>query len=269
MKFIRSITSVVVLLAVAFMVASLDDRPESENKGTVLIAGASGRTGVYAMQQLTDAGFQVRGLTRNVEGAQEKLPGDFEWVTGDVRDIDSMRPAFEGVDILISTIGSGAPDTDNNAEAVDYGGNINLVDLAVENKVKKIVLVSSANAGNADPELWLNKNRGNVLVWKGKAEDHLRASGINHTIIRPGGLVHEYEPGERGLQITQGLNELAMVHRADVAAVIVAALEDSAASNKTFELVSDANLEPDAWRDDFAALSTDYSGIGELKDPRD
>lgn len=267
MKFIRSITSVVVLLAVAFMVASLGDRPEADGDQLVLVAGASGRTGIYLMPQLVEAGYKVRGITRNIENAKEKVPGDYEWVVGDVRDIDSLRPAFEGVDILVSTIGSGAPDTDNNAEAVDWGGNKNLIDLAVENSVKKIALVSSANAGNADPELWLNKNRGNVLVWKGKTEDHLRASGIDHTIVRPGGLVHEYEPGERGLKIVQGLDELAMVHRSDVASVVVAALQDPSAANKTFELVSDKEAAPDAWRDDFAALTTDYVSRGDMKDP--
>ena len=267
MKFIRSITSVVVLLAVAFMVASLGDRPQADGGKTVLIAGASGRTGVYIMQQLADAGYQVRGMTRSIENAQEKLPGDFDWVAVDVRDKDSMRDAFADVDILVSALGSGAPDTDNNAEAVDWGGNKNLIDLAVENNVDRMVLVSSANAGNADPELWLNKNRGNVLVWKGKSEDHLRASGISYTIVRPGGLVPEYEPGERGLKIAQGLDELAMVHRADVASVVVAAIQDPGAVNKTFELVSDESLEPDGWRDDFAGLSTAYSATGDMKDP--
>ncbi len=269
MNFIRSIIFVIVLLAVAFVVASLGNRPQSQEKGTVLVAGASGRTGVHLMQQLTDAGYQVRGLTRNIKNAQEKLPGDYDWVAVDVRKIDTMRTVFADVDIVISVLGSGAPDTDNNAAAVDYGGNKNLIDLAVENDIRKIVLVSSANAGNADPEIWLNKNRGNVLVWKGKAEDHLRASGINYTIVRPGGLVPEYEPGERGLKIAQGLESLGMIHRADLAAVVVAALKDPASNNKTFEVISDADAEPDAWRDDFAALSAEWQGIGDLPDPRD
>lgn len=259
MKFIRSITLVAVLLAVALIVVTLGDRldSDSQDKGSILVAGGSGRTGVYLMELLSQAGYKVRGLTRNIENARVKLPGDYEWIEGDVRDVESLRPAFQDIDILISAIGSGAPDTDNNAEAVDYGGNRNLVDLAIENQVGKIVLVSSANAGNDDPELWLNKNRGNVLVWKGKAEDHLRASGINYTIVRPGGLVPEYEPGTRGLKIVQGLEDLAMIHRADVAAVVVAAIEDPAANNKTFEVVSDADAETDAWRDDFAALAAD------------
>jgi len=99
------------------------------------------------------------------------------------------------------------------------------------------------------------------------AEDHLRASGIDHVIVRPGGLVHEYEPGERGLKMAQGLDQLAMVHRYDVAAVVVAALQDPAAVNTTFELVSDADAEPDAWRSEFASLTTDYVAPGDMKDP--
>lgn len=50
--------------------------------------------------------------------------------------------------------------------------------------------------GGTDPENFLNKlGGGNVLLWKRKAEQYLIASGLDYTIIHPGGLTDE--PGGR------------------------------------------------------------------------
>ena len=63
--------------------------------------------------------------------------------------------------------------------------------MAVKAGVKKIVLVSSM--GGTDPNNNLNKiGGGNILVWKRKAEEYLmQQSGIDYTIIHPGGLIDD------------------------------------------------------------------------------
>jgi hypothetical protein len=42
--------------------------------------------------------------------------------------------------------------------------------------------------GVTDPDHMLNKILDNVLVWKLRGEDALRAAGVPYTIVRPGGL---------------------------------------------------------------------------------
>lgn len=253
---IKSLVSTIGAAVLIFLV-SFGGNSMAQDKGLVLVAGGSGRTGAHLMNQLTQAGYRARGLTRNVENAQEKVPGDFDWVAVDVRDIETLRPAFDGVDFVVSALGSGDPTSANNGEAVDFGGNRNLIDLAVEHGITKFVMVTSMSAGNEDPEFWLNKRRGNLALWKGRAEDHLRESGLDYAIIRPGGLAPQYEPGTRGLKFSYNTEIAGMIHRADLASVCIAALGNSDASSKTIEVVSDETAAPDAWREDFVKIAAD------------
>jgi uncharacterized protein YbjT (DUF2867 family) len=86
----------------------------------------------------------------------------------------------------------------------------------------------------------LNKMFGNILVWKLKGEDALRASGVPYTVVRPGGL-RDAPGGATGLKAFQGddLRNQGSIPRADVATVCLAALGNAAARGKTFELVAD------------------------------
>ena len=230
----------------------------SESKGTVLVAGASGKTGRFVMEQLKAQGYSPRGMTRNIERAKENVPGDYEWVEGDVTDPATLSAAMDGADYVISTIGSQEPKGPNSPEFVDYGGVKSLVDAAVAAEVKHFVLMSSQGATNDDPEYALNKMFNMVLVWKLKGEDHLRASGLNYTVARPGGLEGaRYEPGSLGLKFDQGDDGSGIVHRADVATVMIAALSDADANKKTFELFSDKEAEAGNWDGAFAALAAD------------
>ena len=89
------------LLALSALAASLltvsaeamGDRDGAEGKGTVLVAGASGRSGRYVMEQLQEQGYLPRGMTRNIERAAKNVPGDYEWVQGDAKDPSTLMAA--------------------------------------------------------------------------------------------------------------------------------------------------------------------------------
>ena len=72
---------------------------------------------------------------------------------------------------------------------------------------------------------------------KYKGEEALRSSGLEYTVVRPGGLNNE-PAGQKKLIAAQGDTQSGSVARADVAAVCVAALSDPAAKGVTMELVS-------------------------------
>lgn len=235
--------------------------------GKVLVAGASGQTGLHIMAILQDESWTMRGLTTNVDRAKAKVPDrNYDWVAVDVRQPESMVEAFEGVDYLISAIGSGRNTREGiNPETIDYGGVKNLVDLAVARGLKHFVLISSSGATIDDPEHYFNRMSGNSLIWKFKGEEYLRASGLSYTIVRPGNLNlkdRDYAPGTRGLVFDQGDRifgtRSAVIHRADLAAVCVAALGDENSIGKTFEIYADENKPVGDWRNGgFAQLSAD------------
>ena len=224
-----------------------------------MVAGASGRSGRYVMEQLQEQGYLPRGMTRNIERAAKNVPGDYEWVQGDAKDPSTLMAAVEGADYVICTIGTQEVKGPNAAEFVDYGGVKNLVDASITAGVKHFVLMSSQGATDDSPENPLNKMLGNVLIWKLKGEDHLRASGLNYTIVRASALEGvKYEPGTVGLLFDQGDETIGAIHRADAATVMIAALSNPDADRKTFELFGVEDGPADNWQGSaFAALVAD------------
>jgi uncharacterized protein YbjT (DUF2867 family) len=102
----------------------------------------------------------------------------------------------------------------------------------------------------------LNKMFDNVLDWKFRGEEALRASGVPYTIVRPGGLTDE-PGGRRSVVFRQGDEGAGTIPRADVARVCVAALGSVAALNKTFEISSGDTPPSGELADAFIALAGD------------
>ena len=220
----------------------------------VLVAGATGGTGRAVVTNLQAQGYRVRAFVRDEGKARVVLGDDIEYVTGDVRQIDTIRPAVAGVTHVISAIGSSRTDPANNPEAVDYMGVKNLADASAEAGVRQFVLVSSTGATQEDH--FLNKNFDNILNWKFKGEEALRASGVPYTVVRPGGLVNT--PGNVDAVIfAQGDTTTGRISREDVALICIAALKAPASINKTFETYSSEEPGENNWTDLFATLKAD------------
>jgi len=228
------------------------------NLPLVAVLGASGRTGAHVLEELKARGGNVRALSRNIEKAKEKVSGDYEWVYADVTKPETLTTALQGVDILISTVGSTGGD---NSELIDYKGSINFVDAAKESGVKHIIYMSSIGAGGAEnfSTAIINLVTDKAMKWKSLGEDYIRNSGIDFTIIRPGGL--RGDSGTLGIRFEQGDKIIGWIPRGDVASVLVESMFNSDALNKTFEVINDESLALDSWRDEFKNLETDEFGI--------
>jgi uncharacterized protein YbjT (DUF2867 family) len=87
---------------------------------------------------------------------------------------------------------------------------------------------------------------GNVLDEKHEAEKYLRKSGIDYTIVRPGGLKAKPPSGELIISKEDTLNA-GEISRDLVADVIVAALTDAKASNKVLEIIESEEEGPKAF----------------------
>lgn len=245
----------VVIISVALLTAcSTGASASGEQKGLVMVAGATGGTGRAIVKGLAARGFQIRAFVRDEKKARVVLGDDVGYATGDVRDITSISAALDDVDYIISAIGSSRSDPANNPEAVDYGGIKNLADAAVGTGVKQIVLVSSSGATQKDH--FLNRNFDNILIWKFRGEEALRASGVPYTVVRPGGLVNR-SGGKLKAIFAQGDTTTGTISREDVALICIAALQNSAARNRTFETFSSDSEGESDWPSLFGALEPD------------
>ncbi len=164
-----------------------------------------------------------------------------------------------GVTGIISALGATTFKGDNSPEFVDYAGVRNVVDAALDAGVQKMVLISASGVTNPDHPL--NK-LANVMVWKLKGEDHLRASGLSYAIIRPGGLLNA-EPGKYRITLRQGddlpyTSKLSVTTRGDLALLAIAALDLQSPDQVTFEAFDDRNLPADsAWMQQLTQLKPD------------
>jgi uncharacterized protein YbjT (DUF2867 family) len=144
----------------------------------ILIAGGTGTLGRRLAPLLTARGESVRVLARHA-GAADTTPsgGRLEMVAGDIRDPVALRAALAGVDTVVSAVtGLGGRDA-LGTKKVDRDGNRGLIAAAREARVGQFVLLSVHQAGPSHPiELFQDK-------WA--AEELLRASGLEWTIVRP------------------------------------------------------------------------------------
>jgi hypothetical protein len=112
----------------------------------------------------------------------------------------------------------------------------------------KKVLVSSM--GVLDPNNFLNQigkdkngnGHGDILIWKRKAEKYLSLSGLQYTIIHPGGLVDNMVPNTMDLvlDVDDALMkcEKKSISRADVANLCIAALTESGDRSVSFDCIA-------------------------------
>ncbi len=228
----------------------------SGEPGKVLVAGATGQTGQLIVSELLASGYEVRALVRDTTKARKVLGDKVELVQGDVKDPATLTAAFAGTDAVISAVGARGAKGPDRPEAIDYEGVRNLVDAAVAARSRQFVLISSRSV--TQPDNPLNKLFGNVLIWKLKGEDALRASGVPYTVIRPGGLTNG-PGGNLDLVFEQGdtVRAQTTITRADLARIAVQALRYPEARNRTFETSAQPGAPVTDWRAKFAALRPD------------
>jgi uncharacterized protein YbjT (DUF2867 family) len=233
----------------------------------VVVAGATGQTGRRILERLAaKPGLSVVAGVRNVDKAREALPKDSTVIRGAmvqrvgsvdtsavelkhldvVNDsVDQLAATLEGADSLVIATGfvpSNPLKMNELAHQVDNLGTKALVDAAKKAGVKKVVMVSSilTNGRNwgqeKSPGFVVTNAFGNVLDEKLEAELYLRKSGMDYTIVRPGGLKAKPPSGPLVISGEDTLNA-GEISRDLVADVCVASLSDSRASNKVLEII--------------------------------
>ncbi len=224
----------------------------AENKGLVVVAGATGRTGQLVVKHLRAEGFEVRAMVRSLEKGKKVLGDNVAMVQADVTQPSSLGPLLDGADFVISAIGRAG---ESSPEVVDYGGSVALIDAAKAVGIKKFIMVTSGGVTWKVHPLNLMSN--NVLKWKRKAEIYLRASGLTHVIVRPNGGLSDDPAGANTITFRQNDTFGGKISRDDVAVVCVKALEYQAADNKTFEIQNDGDgtsVKDVDWKKTFGAM---------------
>ncbi len=209
----------------------------------IFLAGASrgvGREIAKILLENEPPNIKLTALLRNPTYAVELEALGATVVIGDALDREQLETAIAqsasgtSIDAVISTMG-GVPS--DRGERADCEGNKNLIDAAVKFGVQRFILVSSIGAGNSIVALapQVLQTLGAILKEKEKAEQHLIASGLNYTIVRPGGL--KSEPATGNAVLTADPTISGIIHRADVARLVCDCLISSKANHKVFSAI--------------------------------
>lgn len=241
---------------------------------TVVVAGATGQTGRRVLERLaSQPNTSVIAAVRNVDKATKSLSESSTVVRGamiqkvpslnaagiELRKLDlasdstaDITSVLSGADSLVIAVGfvPGNPLKMNAAaHEVDNVGTCKLIDAAKAAGVKKVVMVSSmltngrAWGQEKSPGFLITNAFGNVLDEKLVAENYLKASGLDYTIVRPGGLKAKPPSGALLISGEDTLNS-GEISRDLVADVCVASLTDGKASKKVLEIIEDEESGP-------------------------
>lgn len=157
----------------------------SEVTRTVLVIGATGNQGGVTVDHLlkADEDFFVRGLTRTPESqaAQALAARGVDVRRGDLNDKGTLRPAVEGVDVVVVVTNIWTAGFD---ESIRHGKNI--ADVAADADVDHI-LFSGAGYHNRDLGIA-------ALEPAGEVERYIRSQDIPSTFLRPVWFMHNLEP---------------------------------------------------------------------------
>ena len=213
------------------------------SKGLVTIFGGSGFVGRYTARQLVKAGYRVRLACRRPGLAGDaKLAGGPGWVDvvqANVRNRPSIVHALSGADYAINLVGILSEAGKQSFNGTQLLGAENIAELAAKAGLKGLVHVSAIGA-DAD-------SKSQYAATKGKAEAAVRAHFPGATILRPSIIfgpedqffnrfasLARFSPALPA--IGGGKTKVQPVYAGDIAEAITAAMMQTDARGKTYEL---------------------------------
>ncbi|MGI9343650.1 MAG: SDR family oxidoreductase [Gammaproteobacteria bacterium] len=214
---------------------TFDVQARAAGDGTsYLIFGATRNTGLMVARILVERGDRVTAFVRPTSKIADLEKLDVEIAVGDAMEIDTVRAAMATgeFDAVLTTIGCFSCDP-----PPDYEGNANIFRAASGAGIDRVVLVTTIGPGESFDSLPGLSARflADMIPLKEKAEDALRASGLDYTIVRPGGLRSDNRTGN-GI-LSEDPLAFGYIFREDLAELIVAVLDDDRAIGKTLAAI--------------------------------
>ncbi|MFF3546426.1 NAD(P)H-binding protein [Streptomyces platensis] len=202
----------------------------------IVIAGGHGQIALRLERLLAKRGDEVAGIIRRPEQAGDLLAAGAEPVVCDLESasVEDIARHMEGADAAVFAAGAGPGSGIERKDTVDRGAAAVFADAAEAAGVRRFLVVSSMGA-DREPPAGTDPVFAAYLRAKGAADADVRArAGLDWTILRPGRLTNDPGTGLVALADTTGRSE---VTRDDVAAALVALLDEPATIGRTLELI--------------------------------
>lgn len=199
----------------------------------VTIIGGHGKVALLLAPLLTERGDTVTSVFRNPDHTAEVAQTGANTVVADVEQlsVEELAELLRGSDAVVWSAGAGGGNP-QRTWAVDRDAAIRTIDAAEQAGVRRFVMVSfvGARQDHGVPE---DHSFYPYAQAKADADDHLRASGLDWTIVAPGALTLDEPNGS--IRLVTARSEDNKTSRANVARVIVAALDEPATVRQMIE----------------------------------
>ena len=204
---------------------------ELPRAGGIMVFGGTQGLGLEVVKHLVARHERVTVVARATSDTTALKALEVSLVAGDALDPESLKQAFTTAPFraVISTLGGRKGDY-----RVDVEGNKNVVDAAKNAGVTRLILVTAIGAGDSgDATPWyIRWFMTDYMAAKTQAEDYLRATDLDYTIVRPGLLLNSTKSGETAL--VAGTSRFSGITRTDLGALVAASVEDKSTFKRAF-----------------------------------
>jgi uncharacterized protein YbjT (DUF2867 family) len=198
----------------------------------VVVAGGHGKIAMRLLRLLAQRGDRARGLIRNPGHAADLERIGAEAVVFDLERDEDLAAQLSRTDAVVFAAGAGPGSGAERKRTVDLGGAVKLIEACEQAEVNRYLMVS---AMGVDRGGWPEQMRPYYDA-KRDADEALRNSGLDHTIVRPGRLTNR--PGTGRVELGTPLERGGEVARDDVAAVLLATLLEPRTAGLTIDVLA-------------------------------
>jgi uncharacterized protein YbjT (DUF2867 family) len=197
----------------------------------VLVIGGHGKVALRLLRLLAQQGHRGRGVIRRADQAGDLEAAGAESVLCDLERGDDLRPHVGTANAFVFAAGAGPGSGPERKRTVDYGAAVKSMEVASELGVSRFVIVSSIGTHDVDgaPEAMRP-----YLQAKRDADDALKQSGLDWTIVKPGHLTTA--PGSGRVEVSRSFGHRGDIPRDDVALVLLECLQAPTTIGVEFEL---------------------------------
>jgi uncharacterized protein YbjT (DUF2867 family) len=202
----------------------------------IVIAGGHGHIALRLERLLSGRGDEVAGIIRRPEQADDLLAAGAEPAVCDLESASAgdIERYLEDADAAVFAAGAGPGSGAERKDTVDRKACSLFADAAEAAGVRRFLVVSAMGADREPPE-GTDPVFAAYLRAKGAADADVRArAGLDWTILRPGRLTNDPGTGRVNLAGATGRGD---VTRDDVAAVLMALLDEPGTAGRMLELI--------------------------------
>ncbi len=202
-----------------------------------VIAGGHGKIALRLEELLAGRGDDAAGLIRDPAQAEDLRAKGAQALVCDLESsaVEEVARHLQGADAAVFAAGAGPGSGAARKETVDRDAAVLFAEAAARAGVRRFLVVSAMRVDETPPAD-MDPVFAAYLRAKGAADEAVRArDDLDWTILRPGRLTDDAPTGRVRLAARTGRAE---IPRADVAAVLLALLDEPRTAGLTLELVA-------------------------------